>query len=70
LRAEGRRKGRRTRHVVRQYGATNEAEFFAVATEAFFEKPRQMRARHPELYEALAEYYGAGAAMPPRQDRA
>ncbi len=25
------------------YGATNEAEFFAVATEAFFEKPRQMK---------------------------
>ena len=31
------------RAVLRRYGATNEAEFFAVATEAFFEKPRQMR---------------------------
>ena len=41
-----------------QYGATNEAEFFAVATECFFEKPRQMSKKHPELYKNLARYYG------------
>jgi hypothetical protein len=40
-----------------QYGATNEAEFFAVATECFFEKPRQMKAQYPELYEELKEFY-------------
>ena len=39
------------------YGATNEAEFFAVATEAFFEKPKQMHKRSPELYEELNRYY-------------
>ena len=39
------------------YGATNPAEFFAVVTEAFFEKPRQLRAKHPELYAELAEFY-------------
>lgn len=39
------------------YGATNPAEFFAVSTEAFFEKPRQMRERHPRLYEVLKGYY-------------
>lgn len=39
------------------YGATNPAEFFAVATEAFFEKPIQMRERKPELYAQLAAYY-------------
>lgn len=39
------------------YGATNPAEFFAVATEAFFEKPLQMRERKPELYAQLAAYY-------------
>jgi Mlc titration factor MtfA (ptsG expression regulator) len=39
------------------YGATNPAEFFAVATECFFEKPVQMKKRHPELYEELKEYY-------------
>jgi MtfA peptidase len=43
--------------VLDGYGATNPAEFFAVATECFFEKPSQMRKRHPELYEELKEYY-------------
>jgi Mlc titration factor MtfA (ptsG expression regulator) len=45
------------RAVLRSYGATNEAEFFAVATEAFFEKPVQMRARHKALYDVLVDYY-------------
>ncbi len=40
------------------YGATNVAEFFAVATEAFFEKGAAMRAGHPNLYEVLREFYG------------
>ena len=41
-----------------KYGATNEAEFFSVATECFFEKPRQMHKKHPELYSNLSKYYG------------
>lgn len=53
-----RKGGPRRRTLLRQYGATNEAEFFAVATEAFFEKPEQMRARAPELYDELARFYG------------
>lgn len=40
-----------------KYGATNPAEFFAVATETFFEKPEQMQERHPELFEELKKYY-------------
>ena len=40
-----------------QYGATNEAEFFAVATECFFERPAQMKAQYPELYEELKDFY-------------
>ena len=40
-----------------KYGATNAAEFFAIATECFFEKPRQMQRRHPELYDLLSSYY-------------
>ena len=40
-----------------EYGATNPAEFFAVATECFFEKPAQMARRHPQLYVLLREYY-------------
>ncbi len=39
------------------YGATNPAEFFAVVTEMFFEKPRAMKRRHPALYEELAAFY-------------
>jgi Mlc titration factor MtfA (ptsG expression regulator) len=45
------------RDVLDQYGATNPAEFFAVATETFFEKPRQLRAKHPELYGQLQAFY-------------
>ena len=45
------------KRVLRTYGATNEAEFFAVATEAFFEKPRQMKQRLPDLFEVLHELY-------------
>jgi MtfA peptidase len=56
------RDGGRRRGVLRSYGATNEAEFFAVATEAFFEKPRQMKKRQPELYQVLAEYYRSDPA--------
>lgn len=46
------------RSVLRNYATTNEAEFFAVATEAFFEKPDELRRKHPELYATLASVYG------------
>ncbi len=39
------------------YGATNPAEFFAVATEAFFERPIALRDRHPKLYGELQRYF-------------
>ena len=39
------------------YGATNPAEFFAVATETFFECPLQMHRNHRELYSELAKFY-------------
>ena len=39
------------------YGATDEAEFFAVVTEAFFDQPLELRDRHPKLYEVVREYY-------------
>jgi Mlc titration factor MtfA (ptsG expression regulator) len=48
-------KGRKS--VMDAYGATNPAEFFAVATETFFEKPAQLRKKHPELYEELYGFY-------------
>lgn len=48
-------RGRRT--LLDCYAATSPAEFFAVATECFFERPRKMAQRHPELYESLRGYY-------------
>jgi Mlc titration factor MtfA (ptsG expression regulator) len=48
--------------VLDPYGAENPAEFFAVATECFFEQPRRLRRRHPELYETLRGYYGQDPA--------
>lgn len=41
------------------YGATNDAEFFAVISEYFFEKPEQLKEKHPELYELLDEMFRA-----------
>jgi MtfA peptidase len=43
--------------VLDEYGATNPAEFFAVATESFFERPREMLQKHPELYNELKRFY-------------
>jgi Mlc titration factor MtfA (ptsG expression regulator) len=43
--------------VLRDYGATNPAEFFAVATECFFGKPQAMQQAHPELYGEMRWYY-------------
>ena len=39
------------------YGAQNPAEFFAVVTEMFFERPHDLRAKHPELYAELGRFY-------------
>jgi Mlc titration factor MtfA (ptsG expression regulator) len=39
------------------YGATNPAEFFAVISEVFFERPREMAALHPALYAELCSLY-------------
>ena len=43
--------------VLDAYGATDPAEFFAVATESFFEKPKQLLRRHPALYGELKKFY-------------
>ena len=49
--------GRRT--VIDGYGATNPAEFFAVSTETFFEKPKVLHKKYPDLYHELATFYEA-----------
>ncbi|PKH00170.1 zinc-dependent peptidase [Paraglaciecola sp. MB-3u-78] len=43
--------------VIYSYGATSPAEFFAVVTETFFEKPHQLEHRHPQLYEQFKQCY-------------
>lgn len=48
---------RNQRTVMDSYGATNPAEFFAVATETFFEKPKQLNQKHQSLYELLQRHY-------------
>jgi Mlc titration factor MtfA (ptsG expression regulator) len=49
------KRGRRS--VMDDYGATNPAEFFAVATETFFEEPEQLAKKRPELFDELKGYY-------------
>jgi MtfA peptidase len=43
--------------VLDYYGASDPAEFFAVATEAFFEKTAALAEAHPDLHEQLRLYY-------------
>ena len=47
------------------YGATNSAEFFAVATETFFGIPHRLRERHPSLYDVLSRFYRQDPAARP-----
>ena len=55
-------------HLIDAYGASNPAEFFAVITEAFFEIPRQLKSRHPELYEQLRIFYQQDPAERSRRE--
>ena len=47
----------RKKSLLDSYGAVNSAEFFAVATECFFEKSVRMRETHPDLYKVLSGFY-------------
>jgi Mlc titration factor MtfA (ptsG expression regulator) len=55
--------------VLDHYGATSPAEFFAVATESFFEQPHRLAERHPALFAEFLKYYRvdprAWSAAPP-----
>lgn len=51
------RKQNNYQSLLDDYGATNPAEFFAVATETFFERPAEMYTHHRELFDELAAYY-------------
>jgi MtfA peptidase len=43
---------------INPYALTNEAEFLAVASEYFFQKPEQLKQHHPEIYEQLSRAFG------------
>ena len=45
------------------YAAEDEGEFFAVATEDFYERPAPLRDAHPRLYALLREFYGVDPAQ-------
>jgi len=53
--SQKRRSGKKS--FLNQYGATNPAEFFAVATEYFFEQPGEMKNKHPDLFNELKSFY-------------
>ncbi len=42
---------------INPYGGTNKAEFFAVASEYFFERPKLFSKTHPELYDLMVEVF-------------
>ena len=51
------------------YGAETPAEFFAVATEYFFERSTELAAEHPELYDELRRYFRQDPARWPPPER-
>ena len=53
---------RGTNTVLNGYGAVSPPEFFAVATESFFEKPLQMKNKLPDLYAQLKRFYNLDPA--------
>ena len=42
---------------INPYGATSKVEFFAVAAEYFFERPKLLKRKHPKLYKKLSIFF-------------
>jgi Mlc titration factor MtfA (ptsG expression regulator) len=53
---------KRSNKVIDEYGAVSPPEFFAVATESFFEKPTQMKKKLPDLYRQFKKFYNLDPA--------
>ena len=53
---------RGTNSVIDAYGAVSPSEFFAVATESFFEKPLLMKNKLPDLYQQFRRFYNLDPA--------
>lgn len=59
---------------INDYAATNSAEFFAVSSEYFFERPKMLKRKHPKLYDYLSQFYQQNLAelkadIKPRKNR-
>ena len=54
---------RGTNSVIDAYGAVSPSEFFAVATESFFEKPLLMKNKLPDLYQQFRRFYNLDPAV-------
>lgn len=59
---------------IHNYATTNSAEFFAVSSEYFFERPKLLKNKHPKLYRYLSEFYKQNLAeinadITPRKNR-
>ena len=52
------------RSDINGYAGTNEAEFFAVVAEYFFERPHKLQEHHPELYELLTHLFNQHPGAP------
>lgn len=66
---ERRQRGSLPPSVLDTYGAQSPAEFFAVATEAFFIIPVQMEAAHPQLYREMHKFFRTDPAALLRDNR-
>jgi hypothetical protein len=55
------------RPPLQPYGATNPAEFFAVATEAFFDVPVTLEQHEPKLYEVMRDFFNQDPASRSRR---
>lgn len=55
--------------VLDPYGSTDESEFFAVVTEAFFDEPLELQEEYPSLYEVMAAFYRQDTAARQRRAR-
>ena len=47
---------------LRDYAGENPAEFFAVATECFFERPKELQKAYHDLYQQLKNFYNQDPA--------
>ncbi len=54
---------------INPYGGTSKAEFFAVASEYFFERPQLLKAKHPHLYVMLERMFKTDVALLPSQGK-